>query len=483
MLDGSIQNPGLFRPPAPAPRAKPLSLIALLGAVKHNPLEVWTKEHFENAIVTSRVPFFQATVVSHPRAVQRILLDNVGNYRRADLQRRILSAGLSDGLLTAEGEQWRVQRHAIAPMLARKAVQNFVPAMMEVAERLVARWLRHPDGDILDVAAEVTQVTLEVLERTIFSDGLKRDPAEFRTAMRGYFDAIGRLDPADVLGLPGFVPRLSRWRARPTLRFFDAAVDDIIAHRRRLLAETPDAVPRDILTLLLEAHDPQSGRGLSEAELRGNIITLIAAGHETTANALAWSLFLLSQSEEWRERVAAEADREFGGDIDGLADRLVETRAVIEEALRLYPPIVATSRVAIEPDELAGTPVRAGAMVVVAPYVLHRHRLLWERPDIFDPHRFLGEARREIDRYAYLPFGAGPRICVGAAFALQEATLVLSALVRNFELALAPGFNVEPLLRITLRPKGGLAMIVRRRKAPRRAGRQERVSEMARPSA
>jgi cytochrome P450 len=205
---------------------------------------------------------------------------------------------------------------------------------------------------------------------------------------------------------------------------------------------------------------------MSEAEVRANIITFISAGHETTANTLTWSLYLLSQSPTWRERIATEAKREFeGGPIDTLADRLTETRAVIDEAVRLYPPIAAISRTAIGPDQLCGVPIKAGALVAIAPYVLHRHRTLWDRPDVFDPGRFLNGGREKIDRYAYLPFGAGARICIGATFALQEATLVLASIMKHFILELAPGHAVRPILRVTLRLQGGLPMIVRSREA------------------
>ena len=210
------------------------------------------------------------------------------------------------------------------------------------------------------------------------------------------------------------------------LRLFESAIDTIVSTRRRRIAEDPGGVPRDILTLLLEARDPETGAGLSEVEVRANILTFIAAGHETTANSITWSLFLLSQSPEWRARVQAEADRELDGDIDGIAERLVETRAVIEEANRLYPPIAAISRAALGPDELAGEPIRRGTMVVIAPYVLHRHRALWADPDSFDPNRFLNGARERIDRFAYLPFGVGPRICIGATLAMQEASIVVA---------------------------------------------------------
>jgi cytochrome P450 len=237
----------------------------------------------------------------------------------------------------------------------------------------------------------------------------------------------------------------------------------MIATRRARLATHPTSAPKDILTLLLHALDPETGERMTPAEVRSNILTFIAAGHETTANSLAWSLFLLSQSPHWRARVEAEIDREIATPVEGLADRLAVTRAAIEEAIRLYPPIAAISRVAIADDAVTGEPLKRGSLIVIAPYVLHRHRRLWDDPGAFDPGRFLGEARKDIDRFAYLPFGAGPRTCIGSAFALQEATLVLAVIMSKFALSLAPEHKVWPLLRVTLRPSGGLPMTIRLR--------------------
>ena len=232
----------------------------------------------------------------------------------------------------------------------------------------------------------------------------------------------------------------------------------IVPRRTILLHAHPASVPRDLLTLLLEAQDPETGAGMSEAEVRSNIVTFIAAGHETTANAIAWSLFLLSQSKEWYARVKAEARQSLDGPITGVAERLPLTRAVIDEAVRLYPPLPAISRAAVAADALAGTEIRAGAMVVIAPYLLHRHRLLWSKPDIFDPTRFLGEARAAIPKYTYLPFGVGPRVCIGSPFALHEATVVVATIARSFDFTLAPGQIVWPVLKVTLRPRAGLFM-------------------------
>jgi cytochrome P450 len=452
-----------FNPPAPEPRAKALGTIALLRVLAINPLEAWTAEHFEQPIVIGGLSIGRVAVVSHPAAVRRVLLDNCDNYQKDWLQRRVLSAGLTNGLLAADGQQWKTQRRAMAPLFARKTVIGFSAPMIDAANGLVARLSRR-EGQVVDIAVEATRVTLDILERTIFSDGLGRDREEIRMAMKSYFEAIGRIDPLDILGVPDVVPRLRRWKLRPMLRLFEETIDTIISTRRARIAKDPASAPRDILTFLLEATDPETGEAFSEAEIRANILTFIAAGHETTSNCIAWSLYLLSQSTLWRERVQAEADQELSGSMEGLSERLVVTRAVIDEANRLYPPITAISRAAIGSDELSGQSIRPGTMVVIAPYVVHRHRALWANPQRFDPNRFLGDARTAIDRFAYLPFGVGPRICIGAAFAIQEASIVIAMLMRHFTLQLLPGHQAWPVQKVTLRPRDGLPMIVQRRR-------------------
>ena len=452
-----------YCPPAPTPQARPLPPLALLRTLKRNPLECWAMQHFERPIVAGGLPLGHVLLVHEPSAIRHVLLENAANYRKDRLQRRVLSAGLSDGLLAAEGEQWRLQRRVLAPMFARKTVINFSSAMMAAAEALMDRWSALGERATIDVAAEMARVTLDVVERTIFSDGFGSDAEAIRVAMAVYFNTIGKISPLDILGVPDFVPRLSRFRVRSTLKFFEAEVDRVISTRRRILAEQPDRAPSDLLTDLLQALDSEAEDRITESEVRSNILTFIAAGHETTANTLSWAMFLLSQAPHWRERLEVEADRELSGPIPGVADRLVETRAVIEEAIRLYPPIAAISRVALAADDLHGEAVRPGSLIVISPYVLHRHRLLWDRPDAFDPGRFLGNARTTIDRFAYLPFGVGPRKCIGSTFALQEATLVLAAIVRQFRFQPQPGHVVWPTLSVTLRPANGLPMIVTRR--------------------
>jgi cytochrome P450 len=436
-----------------------------LWVLRRNPIETWTKFHFEEPIVVGPTVLGTVAVVSAPAAIRRFLVDNAANYVRDGLQRRILGGALGNGLFLAEGEDWRMQRRTLAPLFTPKTVAGYAAATDAAAQDLVARWLRLREGRVIDVQPEMARATLDVLARTIFSDGLGRDPSAFTDALSGFFLTLGRLDPADLLNFPDWVPRLTRLAGRKALAVYKDVVDieSLISRRKALLAEDRTSAPRDILTLLLEAEDPQTGVGLSGAEVRANITTFIGAGHETTANALIWSLFLLSLSAEWRARLAAEADAVLPGPVESYAERLVETRAVIEEAMRLYPPAASISRAALDADTLAGRRIRKGTLVIASQWVLHRHRLLWDEPDLFDPRRFLPGAREKIDRFAYLPFGAGPRICIGAAFALQEAAILLAHIMRSFTLEVQKGYRVTPVQRITLRPQGGLPMVLRRR--------------------
>jgi cytochrome P450 len=239
----------------------------------------------------------------------------------------------------------------------------------------------------------------------------------------------------------------------------------LIAQRRARLDHDPASMPDDLLTLLLTTHDPEGGALFSDAEVYDNVATFFFAGHETTANALAWTFYLLSQFQDEDARVAKEASRVLNGRATDAEDvsKLLFTRMTIEESMRLYPPAPLIGRDAINADIVCGTAIQPKTAVLISPWVLHRHRRLWDVPDYFVPERFAPGAREKIHRFAYLPFGAGPRICIGMAFAMQEAIIILSMIAQCFRLELVPGHPVEPLSRITLRPKYGLKMKLHRR--------------------
>ena len=452
----------LFVPPYPPRLEKPRSMLSTILTLRRNPLEIWGKADFERPFSIGRSVLGLRAAAHDPAAVRRVLLDNADNYRKDELQLRILSPGLGNGLLTADGEAWRLQRRSLAPLFSPRQVAEFAVAMQRVAEAAVERIARRRNGAVVDVAEAMGRLTLEVLEQTLFSQGLGRTPSAFQKMVTSYFDSIGRLDPLDLLGAPSFLPRLGRLRGRPALKFFAEAVNAIIDARKALLASGV-APPRDLLTLLLAAKDPETGLGLPEADVRANILTFIGAGHETTANGLTWALFLLSQAPEWRQRAEREADDVYDPAQPDMLEGCQTLRAVFDEALRLYPPAAMLSREAITEDEILGVRVPAGTVVVISPYVLHRRRGLWENPDAFDPSRFLGARRERIDRFAYIPFGAGPRVCIGMTFAIQEAVIVLANLLRAVRLELVEGEEIAPRQRVTLRPKNGLKMHVSRR--------------------
>jgi len=460
LLPAATDHARRFRPAVPPPLREPLGLFAFLKAVRANPVATWTEDHFTAPLVAAEGAMGRITLVSDPELIRQVLVENAANYRKDDLQRRVLAPGLGNGLLTAEGEEWRLQRRTLAPIFSARTVQGFAEAMNGAGARL-ARRLARRDGGSADVALEMTRATLDVLERTIFTTGLPSDPDALGRAITRFLEAVGPIDPLDVFGVPAFVPRLGRLKARPAARFFEEVVDELIERRRALMKA--DRAPRDLLTLLLAAQDPETGQGLTDLEVKANIVTFIAAGHETTANALTWALYCLSQDGAAAERLRAEVDA--AGSQDGFAvEDLPFAKAVIEEAMRLFPPVPFLSRQALGEDRLGRIKVPRGSVVMVAPYVLHRHRTLWEDPEAFVPERFLGSARAAIPRYAYLPFGAGPRVCIGQSFSLQEAVLLLAHIARAVAFALPEGHPpVLPVQRVTLRPSDGLRLSIRRR--------------------
>lgn len=454
----------LHRPPAPEPLAKPLRAIPLILALRRNPLATWTRAHYELPILHGASIIGDVCVVNDPAAIRHVLVDRAANYRKDDLARRLLGPGLSHGLLLAEDEEWRNQRRLLAPLFTPRMVARFRPAMTASAHWLVARWKKQRPGRRIDVASEFSRVTLDVLERTIFPQGLGRDPSDFIRAVTDYFETAGRIDPFDLLDLPEWLPRFGRSRAAPALAFFGEAVEAIIEKQKARLASGVAAREEpDLLTLLLSAADPDTGVGLSDEEVRANILTFIGAGHETTANALTWTAYLLACHPQWRERAEAEADAILADDDAPEIEKMPVIRAVLEESMRLYPPAASLTREAIGRDRIGTERIAPGTRIIVSPWLVHRHKLLWTDPDLFNPARFLPGAREKIDRFAFIPFGAGPRICIGMGFAMQEAVILLAHVLKNFRLDTWAGQVVEPVQRVTLRPKDGMPLILRPR--------------------
>lgn len=455
-----------FRPAAPVPHTKPPTTLRFLLDLARNPVEAFGSFAYTERYIYKRSRIRHFLIVNDPDGARHVLLDNAANYIKSDQVQKSVRAIAGNGLLTAEGANWRFQRRTASPMFHARMVNGFTPAMAEAAEELLARWSRLGDGAEIELAQEMMRLTFDIISRTMFSNEVAIDYAKLAHAMETYLDTMGRVDPVDVLGVPQWVPTPNRLRAKPALKFIRRELDALIARRRENLAADPASVPNDLLTLLLTTKDPEGeGALFSDAEVFDNVATFIFAGHETTANALAWTFYLLSQSPEEDDRVAREAMGVLKGRSAEYADMqsLTFTRAVIEESMRLYPPAPILSRDSVGPDKIGPVAIEANTSVVVSPWLIHRHHKLWHAPDYFMPERFLPGAREKIHRFAYLPFGAGPRICIGMGFAMQEAMVILSTIAQRYRLELSPGFPVAPLVRITLRPKYGLKMRVYRR--------------------
>ncbi len=451
-----------FRPWAPKPLPKPPGMAKLVWLLARNPLLVWSEAHYDLPVLYGENRYRRVISLQDPEAIQRVLIDNVGGYIKGPIQRRILGPLLGDGLLTTEGEPWRRTRRTVAPLFTPRRVAAQAGQMAAAVDRTLTQWRTLPSGAVVDLEQAMSRLTFDILSETLFSGEIGEDAAAFERTLNTAVSTLGRPDPLDVLGAPGWLPRPTRVAGMPSVRRFGRLVQGIIAARRARVAADPASAPDDLLTALLRAQDPETGAGLSDAEVQSNVLTFILAGHETTARALGWTLYLLSRAPDVRAEVEREADA--GEDPAGdWPEARPWTRAALEESMRLFPPAAGFTRQATADDVLAGQPIRAGTVVLITPWVIHRHRRLWDDPAAFRPERFLPGAREAIDRHAYLPFGGGPRICIGARFALLEAVIALSLIAREVRLTPATAREPRPVHHVTLRSDRGLPMRLERR--------------------
>ena len=402
-----------------------------------------------------RVAHMRMYQVSSPEGVGRILHDNHRNYSKNVATFGTLRLFLGNGLFTSDGDFWRRQRRLAQPAFHRRRVAAFGGLMTDATLEMLDHWRPLADrGQPLDVGAEFSHLTMEVVTRALFSTSVEGDISTIGRAIATLLDDVTfRFTFPFYPPLRVPTPRNRRFlAARAAL---DEVVYGIISGRRRSPGEHDD-----LLALLMEARDEDSGEGMSDKQLRDEVITLFLAGHETTANALTWASYLLSTHVDVARRLKAEVDEELEGRVPTASDvaNLPYTRMVIDETLRLYPPAWITNRRAIEDDMVSGYQIPAGAIVSISPYVTHRDPALWENPEGFDPDRFSLERAAGRPRYAYFPFGGGPRQCIGKGFALMEATLVLALLYQRCKMHLVPGRKVETEALATLRPRYGMWM-------------------------
>jgi len=395
-----------------------------------------------------------------PEGVGHVLQTRAANYRKSATYRD-LALVLGRGLLTSEGAFWRRQRRIAQPSFRPAALEAFSPTFARVARDLAAAWRARPAGEPFDVVQDTTHFALRVAGLTLFSADLHAEAAELGRAVTTALTFANARTVA-IVKPPVAFPWPGHRRFRRALATVDRAIERLVADRR---AAGPEAAPTDLLSRLVFATDPETGEAMSDAQLRDEVVTFFLAGHETTANALAWTCHLLAGHPEVQERLAAEAEAVLGGrTAPGAADvpRLELTRRVAEESLRLFPPAWIMEREPLEDDVIGGYRIPAGTIVMLPTWLVHRRPDLWPDPLRFDPDRFLPERVRERPRWAYFPFGGGQRQCIGAEFALMELQVALATLARAIHLAPAPGPGPEPEAKVTLRPKG-LRLVARPR--------------------
>lgn len=429
---------------APGPRGLPLigNVISFRRDVLGLLLE--SRDRFGD-VVRFRLGPMVVHLVAHPELIREVLQERDENYDKETRSSSKIRGMTGLGLLTASGELWRRQRRLIQPAFRPAAVAGFVGRMTEAAEAMLERWESHA-GRPFDIASEMMRLTYTIAGSTLFSADVSGDVDEVEEAVAVLLAHTYRrlqylVDP------PLWLPTPGNLRFRRARRAVDRVVYRILAQRRREEGE-----PADLVARLLRERDEETGEGMSDEQLRNETLTLLLAGHETTANALAWTFHLLACHPDIQERLRDEA---LASDLSDLSS-FTFTERVLRESMRLYPPIWALERRAVRDDELGGHPIPAGSTVVISPWVTHRHPDFWEEPGRFDPDRFTEERSEGRPSLAYLPFGAGPRFCVGGHFAMMEALVITALVVRRWRLRLVAGRPVIPKAGITLRARDGV---------------------------
>jgi cytochrome P450 len=401
-------------------------------------------------------------LVSHPDHVRRVLLDNARNYPRSWYYGRT-KVVVGEGLVTTEGVAWRRLRRMSQPAFHHERIAALAGGMTDAIGAMLDRWRAHArtaGDEPLDVAAEFAGLALRIVGRALGGIDLVGEADRITRAVTTSLEYLEhRIN--HLLALPPGVPTPRNLRARRALRDLDELIAEILAGRRA----APQSDAGDLLAMLLSVRDEETGEGLTDKELRDQIITFIGAGHETTAVALAWTVFLLCRHPEADDRLRAEVANALGGRTPTADDlpRLPYTRRVIEESLRIYPPVYGVVRDAVADDEIGGYRIPARSVIALCPYVTHRHPDFWPDAEAFDPDRFLPERAAGRPRFAWYPFLGGPHQCIGQEFAMMEMILALAMMAQAFHLRMAPGARVEPRPMVTLRPRGGVPLILRPR--------------------
>jgi cytochrome P450 len=438
---------GRLVPPVPPRAPDNMTTLGWMKAMRESALGAWRQCAYEDDIVRGRFLGRSSFILNTPDAIRHVLVDNYENYTRTPATFRVLRPVLGDGLLIAEGKAWKHQRRTLAPAFTPRAVSTLVPPMIAVTDETIAK-LRTSCDRAVDLREVMQRMTLEIAGRTMFSFAMDRHGPALRDFVIEYGERLARPHFLDLI-LPLSWPSPQDFARARFRKRWTAFVATLMAERRAA-GKKEGAPPRDLFDLMGDARDPETGEAFTDEQLGDEVATMILAGHETTATALFWALYLLALDPVTQEQVAREV-RDQPADTALDLERLRLTRAVIDETMRLYPPAFLIARAAIAADTVGGLPVKPKDVILIAPWLLHRHEKLWRDPNAFIPQRFLPPAPPP-DRFAYLPFGVGARVCIGAHFALVEATLALARLIGAFRIELPDKSPVIPVGVVTTQP-------------------------------
>ncbi len=454
-----------FVPPKPKPHARKLSPLRRILQVRHSSISVLFDRSYSMHLGDVWTPSRKVYFLNQPDLVNRVLVKDADRFPKSISMGSMLELLMGTGVFVSNGELWRKQRRMLDPAFNQARIQDVFPLMRLATEEMAARFRAHPDGEILPIDEETTHVTADIIFRTIYSRPLTADES------RRIFRAFGRFQELayaqgvwKMAGVPNWLSP-GRFFAARNARVIRGLLDRGVQDRLDEQGSGRKAERKDILASLLEARDPVSGEQFTRKDLVDQISVLFLAGHETSASVLAWALYLIAMRPDIQERLHVEAVAAFSNRAPEFSDmrRLKLARDVFRETLRLYPPVSFMSRDATEKVQMRDKQIEPGEMIFVSPWLIQRHTKLWDRPDVFDPDRFSDPASKESQRSAYLPFSAGPRVCLGASFAMQEGMLILAYLTRHFRFEAVEGHTPKPIARLTLRSENGVRLRVFRR--------------------
>ncbi|WP_269582345.1 cytochrome P450 [Roseibium sp. Sym1] len=453
-----------FVPPYPFRYEKVPPVWTLIGLAKRNFLSIWGEDDFQSRLRSKKIFSRELVLCNRPDVVREAFQTNHEVLQRKTPQmRHALEPLLGDGLFISDTETWAKRRKIVAPIIHGSRVKGFAPIMIETIEEKRAEWAALGDGAEIDALADMAHLTAEIICRTIFGRHLgKNHAAEVVQGFSDYQRHIDQIDLLSLFGLPEWLPRFRGRAIKKPVQRIMTVLDNIIEsyQAQKQQGET------SVIGGLLEARD-ENGEPLSRNAIISEAAVIFMAGHETTANTLAWAWFLLSRCAKSRSRLQHELDTVLAGRPPTFKDvaNLPFTKAVIEETLRLYPPVPILGREAMADTTIGKKPIPKGSLVMVVPWLMHRNPVLWSKPDVFDPDRFLDPNAKKPNKYGYVPFSIGPRICAGLQFGMTEAILSLAILAQDFELKLKEGSDVQPVARLTLRPGATLPMTLHPRQS------------------